>query len=59
MGIFLHATAVEPFILLFLLGKLALGGYVKFAHTHRPVSVPKEHVCKLFPVERKDLPVIG
>lgn len=46
MGIFLHAAAVEPFILLFLLGKLTLGGYGKFMETRRHASISNPPVCK-------------
>jgi hypothetical protein len=46
MGIFLHAAAIEPFICLFLLGKLTLGGYGKFAQARRHAYVPSQHLCK-------------
>jgi hypothetical protein len=59
MGIFFHAAALEPFIWLFLLGKLALGGLGKFAEARRRASVSNLHACKLFPLGGKDLPVIG
>lgn len=48
MSMFFHAAAVEPFICLFFLSKLALGGYGKFAHALRHSSASDQHLCKYF-----------
>lgn len=48
MSFFYHAAAVEPFILLFVLSKLALGGYGKFAYALRRSSASDPHLCKYF-----------
>ncbi len=46
MGIFLHAAAIEPFIGLFLLGKLALGGYCMFTDARSHAAASNQHLCK-------------
>lgn len=48
MSTLFHVAAVEPFICLFLLGKLALGGYGIFADALRRSSVSDQHLCKYF-----------
>ena len=59
MSTFFHAAAVEPFICLFLLGKLALGGYGIFADALRRSSVSDWHLCKYFAPTGKTFRVSG
>lgn len=48
MGIVFHTLAVAPFISLFLLVKLTLGGYGKLAAARQHAFVSHRHVCKYF-----------
>lgn len=48
MGIFFHAAALAPFISLFLLVKLTLGGFGKLAEARQRASVSHQHACKYF-----------
>jgi hypothetical protein len=48
MGIFFHVAALAPFISLFLLVKLTLGGFWKLAEARRRAAVSHRHVCKNF-----------
>lgn len=48
MSFFYHAAAIEPLICLFVLSKLALAGYGKFAHALRRSSASDLHLCKYF-----------
>lgn len=48
MSTFFHVAAVEPFICLFLLGMLALGGYGLLADALRRSAVSDQHLCKYF-----------